>query len=570
MKKKKSLNLIDYMFIGVAIILFAILGFSFINSVESKALKENKISNLADTPLNEVNVEVKEEAKEEIKEDALKESEEDDYVKDILKERQVVDNISDFDLSFLKLENLKKNKVYSPLSIKSGLKMIQQGSMGIARWKIIQSIGNRDLTKYTANSNMSFANAFFIRDSYKENISKDYIEDLKTNHNVEVMFDEFKKPDNINSWVSDKTFKLIDNLVSEQNMNADFMLINALAIDMEWRNKFLESIDYAAEYLHEQFGWWSPESLEYLEFGENKEKVSSMKVLASINNYDIVSELGEENIKNTVYKAFLEYCDENPNEYMYEKGDFAPEKREETFNKYFYGTTNEQYSYYDLGYISELNSNYGDVAFNTDFSLYVDDKVKVFAKDLKEYDETTLQYIGIMPVSEELDSYIQNINKEKINHLINNLKDLKCANFKDGVVTKIEGNIPKFKFEYDLDLKEDLKKIGLGHIFEQENANLDFISKTDQVYIQDAIHKAVIEFTQDGIKAAAATSFGGGGGGGSFDYLYEVPVEKIDITFDKPYMFLIRDKKTGELWFAGTVYEPFSWTEEDPMYTGAY
>ena len=32
----------------------------------------------------------------------------------------------------------------------------------------------------------------------------------------------------------------------------------------------------------------------------------------------------------------------------------------------------------------------------------------------------------------------------------------------------------------------------------------------------------------------------------------------------------IRDKETGVLWFAGTVYEPFSWTEEDPMYTGAY
>ena len=37
---------------------------------------------------------------------------------------------------------------------------------------------------------------------------------------------------------------------------------------------------------------------------------------------------------------------------------------------------------------------------------------------------------------------------------------------------------------------------------------------------------------------------------------YDVPVETIDMTFDKPYFFLIRDKVSGEVWFMGTVYEP--------------
>ena len=51
---------------------------------------------------------------------------------------------------------------------------------------------------------------------------------------------------------------------------------------------------------------------------------------------------------------------------------------------------------------------------------------------------------------------------------------------------------------------------------------------------------------------------------GAFDYLYDVPVEEIDLTFDKPYIFIIRDKDTGEVWFAGTVYNPLS-IEEEPM-----
>ena len=81
-------------------------------------------------------------------------------------------------------------------------------------------------------------------------------------------------------------------------------------------------------------------------------------------------------------------------------------------------------------------------------------------------------------------------------------------------------------------------------------------------YISSAIHKAKIEFTQDGIKAAAATMYGGKGGGGDYDYFFDVPVETIDITFDKPYMFLIRDVETGEIWFTGTVYEPKKWEDD--------
>ena len=55
---------------------------------------------------------------------------------------------------------------------------------------------------------------------------------------------------------------------------------------------------------------------------------------------------------------------------------------------------------------------------------------------------------------------------------------------------------------------------------------------------------------------AAATALGGAGAATCWDYKFEVPVEEIDLTFDKPYMYIIRDKATGEVWFAGTVYNP--------------
>ena len=85
---------------------------------------------------------------------------------------------------------------------------------------------------------------------------------------------------------------------------------------------------------------------------------------------------------------------------------------------------------------------------------------------------------------------------------------------------------------------------------------------TAGAYISDVKHKANIEFTQYGIKAAAATMMGGAGAAGAFDYFFEVPYEKVDLTFDKPYMFIIRDKSTGEVWFTGTVYNPLLWKDD--------
>ena len=65
------------------------------------------------------------------------------------------DIVSNFDLSFLKLENQKENKVYSPLSIKYALKMLEDGTTGDSKSQISKVVGNTSLTKYNSNNNMS-------------------------------------------------------------------------------------------------------------------------------------------------------------------------------------------------------------------------------------------------------------------------------------------------------------------------------------------------------------------------------------------------------------------------------
>ena len=89
----------------------------------------------------------------------------------------------------------------------------------------------------------------------------------------------------------------------------------------------------------------------------------------------------------------------------------------------------------------------------------------------------------------------------------------------------------------ELDLINDLKELGITSVF-AESADLSNIS--DNARITDAKHSANIEFSNDGIKAASALGAGGAGDTiEGFDYLFDVPIEQIDLTFNKPYLFII-------------------------------
>lgn len=465
--------------------------------------------------------------------------------------------LENFDIAFLQLENEEKNKVYSPLSIKYALEMLAEGADGDTKAQLDAIIGDYVAKKYTNSNNMSFANAFFVRDTFKDSVKKDYVDLLKNKYNAEVIFDGFKDPTNINNWVSDKTFKLIPELVDDVSSN-DFFLINALAIDMEWVKKIqAEHEEYNVELLHEEIkeGAYRPyaassifvdslDSSDYasIDFEGFSKQAKSGEISAAANKYDAVTTLGENKIRETVGKEYKEFIDAG--------GCGDDDRYPKDVDKYL------------NGYIKDLNSNYKHVSSSTDFMFYDDSDVKVFAKDLKEYDGITLQYVGIMPKTGKLTSFIDDTNSSKINEYINNLKDISLNSFEDGYLTIIDGYIPMFKMDYELDLISDLQKMGVKDIFDSNKANLSKMT-SEKEYIDPAIHKANIEFSNDGIKASAATAVGGKGAADcSFDYKYEVPTKVMDITFNRPYLYLVRDKSSGEVWFTGTVYEPIDYVSQ--------
>ena len=467
-------------------------------------------------------------------------------------------SIQKFDLQFMKIENAKKNMIYSPLSIKYALGMLAEGTNGESKTQITSVIGSYNYNKYENSENMSMANALFIKETFKDSIKQSYIDTLKDKYAAEVSYDPFETPTNINKWVASKTLNLIPSLVDKVS-GLDFILANALGIDMEWEHKFFEPINEYYSTKHEKNGenymsWYAPEGVFYVEFNGSKEKVSGLEFQASYNKYDIISTLGEENIKNTVKAEFVKWAkslkeDDSDRDFWF-KGDLSDTNISKVFEEFF------------NDYIKELKENYGNSGKTTDFEFYVDDNVKCFAKDLKEYGSNRLQYIAIMPVNEDLDKYVSGVTASDINNIISNLTTLDESNFKEGYYTHITGMMPKFKFDYELNLMEDLKTMGIKDVFEEGKADLTNLTTSPAEFIAEVKHKANIEFTQDGIKAAAATYAGGAGAGGTFDYLFDVPTITIDLTFDKPYLFLIRDKKSSEVWFVGNVYNPLLYSED--------
>ena len=353
---------------------------------------------------------------------------------------------NEFEISFLKLENNNQNMIYSPLSIKFALKMLEEGAEGTTKEEIEDVINGLEFKKYkNIQDVLSFANCLYIREDLKQGIKESYKTTLIQKYDAEVNYDSFENEDNVNKWIEDKTLGMIKKMLkSDDVQDAVAILINSLAIDMEWSEEF-DLIDTSIKPFYLQDG--------------------------------------------TTIKATM----------MAKK------------------TTKESTSYYK------------------------DDEITALTMSLKRYADTQLEFVGIMP-NTDLSTYIKNLSINDIKKINRQLKS--ASEVKSGVIV----TIPKFAFEYDLDLKNDMNKLGINTAF-TPNANYSNITE-DGFYVNKALHKANIEFSEEGIKAAATTSFVLTSG------LSNIGKNAVEITFDKPFLFIIRDKATKDIWFVGTVYNP--------------
>jgi serpin B len=110
--------------------------------------------------------------------------------------------------------------------------------------------------------------------------------------------------------------------------------------------------------------------------------------------------------------------------------------------------------------------------------------------------------------------------------------------------------LPKFKMTQSFQLNKTLSELGMGEAFEKNAADFSAMTGKRDFWISAAIHKAYIDLDEEGTEAAAATGI----------VMRPSAVARVQppIVFraDHPFLFLIRDNRSGGILFMGRVQNP--------------
>jgi len=119
--------------------------------------------------------------------------------------------------------------------------------------------------------------------------------------------------------------------------------------------------------------------------------------------------------------------------------------------------------------------------------------------------------------------------------------------------------LPKFKLETDYDLGTTLQGMGMVQAFDIRRADFAGMSASSDprqgLYISKVLHKAFVDVTEKGTEAAAATAV-------MMTKRSPPPARPLLVPFiptfkaDRPFIFAVRDRKTGNILFLGRVTNP--------------
>jgi serpin B len=110
--------------------------------------------------------------------------------------------------------------------------------------------------------------------------------------------------------------------------------------------------------------------------------------------------------------------------------------------------------------------------------------------------------------------------------------------------------LPRFTLESRLQLADTLEAMGLSRAFKAGEADLSGIAGDQGLFLSAAIQKAFIDVNEEGTEAAAATDINVK----ATEAIEGPPVFRAD----HPFLFMIRDRRTGSLLFLGRLVNPGS------------
>ena len=166
--------------------------------------------------------------------------------------------------------------------------------------------------------------------------------------------------------------------------------------------------------------------------------------------------------------------------------------------------------------------------------LYLDDgKAIGFIKPYKN----GYSFVALLPNGDiSLSDYVASMTGKSFVDTIKNAKDI-----------PVETAIPKFSYNYDIEMSGALKALGMTLPFDSTKADFSALGSSDSgnIFISRVLHKAYIAVDEKGTKAGAATAV---------ETVYTALEECVyKVTLDRPFVYAIIDDATGLPVFIGTV-----------------
>lgn len=225
---------------------------------------------------------------------------------------------NNFDYKFIKEIDSNDNSLVSPLSFAYLLSMIQSGAKGSTLNELNIALDNYDLQPMeNIDSKISMANSMWINNRYKNDINSTFATALKINYHSEVLYDEFENANNINKWVSEKTYNMINQLFPSDSVNSVdtiMALVNAIGINFKWDEEFDCSKTLMGNFLDKNVYMMSSnekyiESDYYTGFIKDYEKLSDnsqyefIGLLPKKDIQDVINNLSNDVIKNSITES---------------------------------------------------------------------------------------------------------------------------------------------------------------------------------------------------------------------------------------------------------------------------
>ena len=153
------------------------------------------------------------------------------------------------------------------------------------------------------------------------------------------------------------------------------------------------------------------------------------------------------------------------------------------------------------------------------------------------YGRDVFAFYGIVPSEDNksnIDDFIAKIAENGLDSYLSQLRE--------------EGDfpikLPKFKFEYEKPLVQIFKELGMEKAFEAGGFH-NIAEAPHDPFISNILHKTFIEVNEAGTEAAAVTAVE-----------YSDEAEPSHFYANRPFVFVIRDDRTGSILFIGKVENP--------------